>query len=226
PTPVEAEAPAPAEAAPAAVAAPAEAAPPRPAGVTHGTATGTRLRPEDAVTTEAQFTGQQAMYERRKLIDELVATGVPAVAAEDADRERSGWLAMLYLVIPLIVIVFLVAQSGDGEAPAEPTEQAGGGTGGGGLSISAESIQFNRDELTVPAGEEFTLSFQNNDTVPHNVAIYPGAEQIEGDQALFQGDIFTGPASRDYDVPAIEAGEYYFQCDVHPAMNGTVVAGQ
>jgi plastocyanin len=28
-----------------------------------------------------------------------------------------------------------------------------------------------------------------------------------------------------YDVPELEAGTYYFQCDVHPNMNGTVTAG-
>jgi plastocyanin len=33
----------------------------------------------------------------------------------------------------------------------------------------------------------------------------------------------TGPASIDYEIPAIPAGEYYFHCDVHPNMNGTVV---
>lgn len=39
------------------------------------------------------------------------------------------------------------------------------------------------------------------------------------------GEIFPGPATRDYDVPALEAGTYYFQCDIHPQMNGTVEVG-
>ncbi len=35
----------------------------------------------------------------------------------------------------------------------------------------------------------------------------------------------TGPATAEYAVPPLPAGEYYFQCDVHPTMNGTVVDG-
>ncbi len=42
-------------------------------------------------------------------------------------------------------------------------------------------------------------------------------------QAKFQGDIFAG-GTRVYSVPALAAGTYYFRCDVHPDMNGTIVA--
>jgi hypothetical protein len=28
-----------------------------------------------------------------------------------------------------------------------------------------------------------------------------------------------------YDVPALEAGSWFFRCDVHPDMKGTFVAG-
>ena len=45
------------------------------------------------------------------------------------------------------------------------------------------------------------------------------------DEVLFRGDLVTGPAKVDYDVPALPAGTYYFQCDVHPSMNGTVTVG-
>ena len=33
----------------------------------------------------------------------------------------------------------------------------------------------------------------------------------------------TGPVSVVYDIPPIPEGEYYFHCDVHPNMSGTVV---
>jgi plastocyanin len=42
---------------------------------------------------------------------------------------------------------------------------------------------------------------------------------------LFRGDLVTGATTATYDIPALPAGTYYFQCDVHPTMNGTVVVG-
>src|ERR671919_101620 len=39
---------------------------------------------------------------------------------------------------------------------------------------------------------------------------------------IFQGEIITGTTVT-YEFTAPDAGEYVFQCDVHPAMGGTVV---
>ena len=36
------------------------------------------------------------------------------------------------------------------------------------------------------------------------------------------GDLLTGPGETDYAVDPLKAGTYYFQCDVHTTMNGTV----
>ena len=35
----------------------------------------------------------------------------------------------------------------------------------------------------------------------------------------------TGPAEANYQVPALDAGDYKFQCSVHPNMTGTLTAG-
>ena len=194
----------------------------RPSGVTHGTPGGNRLRPEDSVGTDAQFDGQQAMYRRRKMIDELVATGVPAVTAAEAARPRGTSLAsiLVYVVILALAAVFLVSQRDalSGGAPAEHAEEGGAAEGGGeGLTISASGTQFDTDQLTLPAdGAE--LEFVNDDSLQHNVSIL---EEEGAADKLFAGDIIPGGQTITYSIPAIEPGEYYFQCDVHPSMNGT-----
>ena len=192
-----------------------------PSGVTHGTPTGNRLRPEDSVATDVQLDAQQAMYQRRKLIDEVVATGVPAVAASSAARSRtSPFVLLLYLLIPIVAVMFLIGSEdslgggGEGEGGGEPPPAASG------LSISAVDLQFSSDTLEFKAGEEAELEFVNDDasSIQHNVAIY----EEEGGADIFVGEVIPGGQTTTYSVPAMEAGEFYFQCDVHPGMNGTV----
>lgn len=191
----------------------------RPAGVRSGTASGNRLRPEDGVSTEAQFEGQAAMYERRKVIDELVATGIPAAAVRREDDSGSPLLAFLYLLIPILALVVLANLDLAGGEAAEGEGQGGAGGGGGGIAISAANIQFSTDTIELPADEEATISFTNEDQAEHNIAIYED-ESTETD--LFTGEIISGGDSIDYQVGPFEAGTYYFQCDVHPSMNGDV----
>ena len=103
------------------------------------------------------------------------------------------------------------------EAPAEPPPEAGGG--GATVPIAAQALAFSTSELSLPAGAPSVISFDNQDAgQSHNVAIY--TEQ-GGDQ-LFSGEIITGPAQVDYEIPPLDPGEYFFQCDVHPTMTGTV----
>jgi hypothetical protein len=113
-------------------------------------------------------------------------------------------------------------EAGPGTQPGEEGEGESPGPGpapGPGPGLIANAIAFDKTELQLPAGQETTLPFDNKDVgIPHNVAIY--TEQ--GGEALFQGEIITGPAKVDYSVPALDPGSYYFQCDVHPNMSGTV----
>jgi len=225
-----APAPAPVQpAAPAAAAAtevqPAAAAPSRPAGVTHGTTTGTRLRPEDEVTTDAQFDAQAAMQQRRKIIDDLVATGVPVVTAADAGRTRAPMLVLLYLLIPLIAVLYLVNQQDSPSEAGEPVPvetEAEGNTSGDQLEITAASLAFDEEELTVPADQPFTVTLQNDDSVVHNFSIYDG-DSAEG-ELILEGQDAAANEIVEESVEALEKGSYYFQCDYHPSMSGTVTA--
>jgi plastocyanin len=111
-----------------------------------------------------------------------------------------------------IVLVACTASAGAGGPPPSAPN--------GGAVITAQNIAFDRGQLAVPAGRPFQLLFENREGAPHNVRIYDDV-----DQPLFVGEIFGGPGSRAYEVPAIPAGTHRFRCDVHPDMAGTVIAG-
>jgi hypothetical protein len=107
--------------------------------------------------------------------------------------------------------------AGGGEAPAacEPDGDV--------LSIAAQGLEFTTDCLAAPAAQPFTIEFDNQEAVPHNVAIYTE----EGGDALFAGEVVTGPTTITYEPePIEEPGDLYFQCDVHPTMAGTFVVAE
>lgn len=89
------------------------------------------------------------------------------------------------------------------------------------VHIASDMLVFDKSELEVPADVEFDLVFDNKEAQPHNVAIL--AEQ-GSTTVLFRGAIITGPEVLTERVDPIPAGTYYFQCDVHPNMFGTVIA--
>jgi plastocyanin/uncharacterized membrane protein len=79
---------------------------------------------------------------------------------------------------------------------------------------------FVPDHLQLPASEPVELAFDNRDGgVRHNVAIY---RDDSAEESLFVGDLIAGAETVTYDVPALDPGEYYFRCDVHPQMDGSV----
>ena len=148
-----------------------------------------------------------------------ILLGAAAIAA--APRIRPSTIQGLLVLVLLATVGAGGWAFARGPAPIEGHEE-GGHADEAGVAIVAANIQFDTDRLEVPAGKPFTISFHNADAgVPHNVAIYTDDSASD---ALFVGDIFNGDETRDYEVPAVDAGEYFFHCDVHPAMNGTVVA--
>jgi plastocyanin len=93
--------------------------------------------------------------------------------------------------------------------------------GAGGVNVVAENTAFDTDTLRLPADAPSTLTLDNRDTAAHNLSIYED-ESASGDP-LFTFEEFPGPDSKTFPVPPIPPGEYYFRCDVHPPMEGTVV---
>jgi plastocyanin len=106
-------------------------------------------------------------------------------------------------------------------APSAAAGGSPGAAGGTSIDLAAKNIAFDQSSLSAPANAPFVIHFDNQDSgIPHNVAIYNDSSKTE---VKFRGDPVTGPAQATYDVPALPAGTYYFQCDIHPQMNGTFV---
>jgi plastocyanin len=113
-------------------------------------------------------------------------------------------------------------QEPTGEPTAEPTGTPTGEPPAAPATIIAENLAFNTDELSFPPEAEVSLTLRNDDSgIPHNVAIYEGP----GGETIFQGETISGPAEVTYTFTTPGPGEYYFQCDVHPDMNGSVAVG-
>lgn len=115
-----------------------------------------------------------------------------------------------------------------GTLTAEPGAGGeGGGDGGGdggGVTVVAANIAFDTDTIELPADTPTTITLDNQDPgVPHNIALYTDDTLAE---SLFVGEIVTGPVTIDYEIPAIPAGDYYFHCDVHPNMSGSLVVSE
>ena len=156
-----------------------------------------------------------------------VALGILVTAAAVAARPRIRTSSLIGLLAVGFVAVVAAGGwaaargfaplEGHGEDGAEHGETTGAGT----VEIVAENIEFSVETIEVPAGETFTIHFDNRDALPHNVSIY---ESEDGETDLFIGEIFSGPDAMDYTVGPLEAASYFFQCDVHRQMNGTVQA--
>lgn len=123
----------------------------------------------------------------------------------------------------LLVVVLGACSTGPSTTPlpsgAEPPSDCVR-VEGGVINITAENLAFSAPCMVANAGEAFTIHFTNNDSMPHDVAIYNDSSKAN---EIMRGEIQTGQGEIDYDVDALDAGEYYFDCTIHPAdMNGTL----
>jgi plastocyanin len=89
------------------------------------------------------------------------------------------------------------------------------------VTVVAEAVAFVQTDVRVPPDEPIAIEFENRDAgTQHNVSIFEGADATAPN--VFRGEVFPGVATRTYEVEPLAAGEYFFQCDVHPNMTGTI----
>ena len=118
----------------------------------------------------------------------------------------------------LAAMTVACSSGGSSNTPA-PTAAASGDTSSpaaGGTTVVAKDIAYQPTSLSIPANTATTITFDNQDAAPHNIAI----KDASGAQ-VFKGEIVT-QTKVTYNVDALPAGTYGFWCEVHPNMTGTL----
>jgi plastocyanin len=95
---------------------------------------------------------------------------------------------------------------GQATTPADSGKANPGGT----AAISMKDIQFAPKDDTVKVGQ--TVTWTNDDNVPHNVRATDGAE--------FKSDDFGKGGT--YEFKPESAGTIKYTCTLHPGMDGTL----
>jgi len=131
----------------------------------------------------------------------------------------------LLSLLPILLLAAAVlgacgkSNSNSSTPTATPTAGPTSTPAPGEIDISADNLEFNTDKLTGTAGT-VTIVFDNEDSgVAHNIHLRKG-RSASGD-SVEKTDIQSGPVIQVLPL-TLEAGDYYFQCDVHPNMKGTL----
>ena len=89
------------------------------------------------------------------------------------------------------------------------------------VSVTATGTKFNTQCLAAPANQAFTISLDNKDPLPHNIAIL---ESHSATTTMAKLEVFQGPGVQTINVGPLRPGTYAFHCEVHPqAMSGVFV---
>lgn len=126
---------------------------------------------------------------------------------------------MKTLRLPLLAVALAAVLAACG------TTSAGGGADPGvdpstaDVTVTSVDMAFDPGTVTAPANEAFTLALVNEDGMPHNVAIYTDDSKSE---KRFEGEMVTD-GTIVYEIPALDPGEYFFDCSLHPNMTGTLI---
>jgi plastocyanin len=140
----------------------------------------------------------------------------------------------------LVAAIFAISACGGGTSPSStpttaPPSASEGPTGSGPNSgaPSGETVQitigtdtdaglkFDPAELTVKAGADVRVTFENRASVPHNLTFQAPID-------IATSTVVAPGTSETVQFTAPAAGEYAFVCTLHPGMGGKLIveAGQ
>jgi plastocyanin len=122
----------------------------------------------------------------------------------------------LILALGLVALAAISAACSS-SAAAQP--QPSGPVDPNGPTIVAKDMAFSPSTVEIAANKNVTIHFDNQDSAPHNVAIYKDASASE---KVSVGQVVSS-SKADQVVPALAAGTYFFRCDVHTDMKGSII---
>lgn len=134
------------------------------------------------------------------------------------------WLLALALIIVLLVPVACTSNSSATSmpmptitttpAPTTPTPIPPPATGQSvTIDLTARNIAFDKSTITVPAGAQVTMNFNNQDAISHNFALYTDSS---ASKSIFVGQIVSSTTVTYKFTAPTAPGTYFFRCDVHP----------
>ena len=101
---------------------------------------------------------------------------------------------------------------------SDSTSASSTGVGGGGaVTVTARNIAFNPTTVSVPAGAQVTITFDNQDSVLHSLTFDDNSKSVEANAGETQTLVFTAPAT---------ATTIAFHCKYHASMHGTITVGR
>jgi len=123
----------------------------------------------------------------------------------------------LFLSLGLVALAAVTIACSGGTTPAPASS---GPVDPNAPVITAQGNAFSPTTVDVTADKAFSLTFDNKDSAPHNVAIYTDSS---ASSPISVGEIISGTKASQA-VPALKPGSYFFRCDVHHEMTGTIKA--
>ncbi len=163
--------------------------------------------------------GEEGQLEELELPDTSGGISPSVATTEDGasvylawyDPENGDLRLGTYAEIPGL----LIAAPSPAPSPAPPDVATCGEDSQLVLDIVAVGSTFDPQCLVAPASEPFTINYDNRDPTVHNLVIATDEAAISTDP-IFPGPDVPGPDQVALDVPAIDPGDYFFQCTYHP----------
>jgi plastocyanin len=120
-----------------------------------------------------------------------------------------------------VVLAILAACSSGGSGTPPPSGICLKADAQNHLKISAKTVAFSVPCMEAQGGKPIVIEFTNDEAVAHDIAVFSNASKS---QELKKSDTITGPnASTTITVPPQAPGQLYFECTIHPNMNGALV---
>ena len=142
------------------------------------------------------------------------------------------WFTLLAVLCTLAMVVSACSTAKDtGFPPISPSSSVSASPSASvptmpviAVTLVAKDIKWDLAQLLFKANAKITVTVDNQDTainVAHNFALFTDPQRQAHEIFTPKTDVSPGQ-KLDYVVQPLKAGTYYFECFIHPSMNGTV----